>query len=166
MPIHQHLTDKTAFGPAAIEAMSKAFEEACTALQVYAGDEKGREIIATRIIDLARGGLIDPTALRDRVIAEVRLADTRTSITLAERSDLRPGCPAGDNGCRPSVGCGHLDDRVNFGRTNNAGCLLPAITVRYCFRTLADATAFKRRFLCVGKASCRWEHAITRIYLD
>jgi hypothetical protein len=39
------------------------FEEACIALQVYAGDEKGREIIATRIIDLARGGLIDPNAL-------------------------------------------------------------------------------------------------------
>jgi hypothetical protein len=62
MPIRKHLTDKTAFGPAAIEAMSRAFEEACTTLQVYAGDEKGREIIATRIIDLARGGLIDPTA--------------------------------------------------------------------------------------------------------
>ena len=43
--------------------MSKAFDEACIALQGYAGDEKGREIIATRIIDLARGGLIDPTAL-------------------------------------------------------------------------------------------------------
>ena len=54
MPIRKHLTDKTALGPAAIEAMSKAFEEACIALQVYAGDEKGREIIATRIIDLAR----------------------------------------------------------------------------------------------------------------
>jgi hypothetical protein len=75
MPIRKHLTDKTAFGPAAIEAMSKAFEEACTALQVYAGDEKGREVIATRIIDLARGGLIDPTALRDRVIAEARLTE-------------------------------------------------------------------------------------------
>jgi hypothetical protein len=59
MPIRKHLTDKTAFGPAAIEAMSKAFEETCIALQVYAGDEKGREIIATRIIDLARSGLID-----------------------------------------------------------------------------------------------------------
>jgi hypothetical protein len=44
--------------------MSKAFEEACIALQVYAGDEKGREIIATRIIDLARGGLINPSATR------------------------------------------------------------------------------------------------------
>ena len=51
---------QTAFRPAAIEAMSKAFDEACIALQVYAGDEKGREIIATRIVDLARNGLIDP----------------------------------------------------------------------------------------------------------
>jgi hypothetical protein len=75
MSIRKHLTDKTAFGPAAIEAMSKAFEEACIALQVFAGDEKGREIIATRIIDLARNGMIDPTALRDRVIAEARLAE-------------------------------------------------------------------------------------------
>jgi hypothetical protein len=75
MPIRKHLTDKTSFGPAAIEAMPKAFEEACTALQVYASDEEGREIIATRIIDLARGGLIDPTALRDRVIAEAHLTE-------------------------------------------------------------------------------------------
>ena len=75
MPIRKHLTDKRAFGPAAIEAMSKAFEEACIALHVYAGDEKGREIIATRIIDLARNGLIDSTALRDRVIAEARLSE-------------------------------------------------------------------------------------------
>ena len=34
--------------------------EACIALQVFAGDEKGREIIATRIVNLARNGLIDP----------------------------------------------------------------------------------------------------------
>jgi len=73
MPIRKHLTDKAAFGPAAIEAMSKAFEETCIALQVSAGDETGREIIATRIIDLARSGLIDPAALRDRVITEARL---------------------------------------------------------------------------------------------
>jgi hypothetical protein len=74
MPIRKHLTDKRAFGPAAIEAMSKAFEEACIALQVYAGDEKGREIIATRIIDLARSGLVDATALRDRVLSEAQQA--------------------------------------------------------------------------------------------
>jgi len=55
--------------------MSKAFEDACNALQVFAGDEKGREIVATRIIDLARNGLTDPRALRDRVIAEARLSE-------------------------------------------------------------------------------------------
>jgi hypothetical protein len=73
MAIRKHLTDQTAFGPAAIEVMSKAFEEACNALQV--SDEKGREIIATRIIDLARGGVIDAAALRDRIVAEARLVD-------------------------------------------------------------------------------------------
>jgi len=52
--------------------MSKAFGEACMALQVFAGDEKGREIVATRIIDLARNGLVDPNALRDRVVSEAR----------------------------------------------------------------------------------------------
>jgi hypothetical protein len=75
MPIRKHLTDKTVFGPAAIEAMSKAFEEACNALRVFAGDEKGREIVATRIIDLARNGLTDPKALRHRVVAEARLSE-------------------------------------------------------------------------------------------
>jgi hypothetical protein len=75
MPIRKHLTNQTAFGPAAVEAMSKAFEDACNALQVFAGDEKGREIVATRIIDLARNGLTDPRALRDRVIAEARLSE-------------------------------------------------------------------------------------------
>ena len=74
MPIRKHLVDKPAFSPETIAA-SKAFEGACIALRVYAGDEKGREIIATRIIDLARHGLIDPTALRDRVIAEARLSE-------------------------------------------------------------------------------------------
>jgi hypothetical protein len=53
--------------------MLKAFEEACNALQV--SDEKAREIIATRIIDLARGGVIDAAALRDRVVAEARLGE-------------------------------------------------------------------------------------------
>ena len=75
MPIRKHLTDQSAFGPAAIEAMSKAFEEACNALQVFAGDEKGREIIAARIIDLARGGVVDAAALRDRVLAEARMGE-------------------------------------------------------------------------------------------
>ncbi len=47
---------KTALGPAAIEAMSKAFDEACIARQVYAADEKGREIFATALTIWRRGG--------------------------------------------------------------------------------------------------------------
>jgi hypothetical protein len=63
MPIRKHLTDQRAFGPGAVDAMSKAFEEACNALQVFGGDEKGRQIIVNRIIDLARTGLIDSTGI-------------------------------------------------------------------------------------------------------
>jgi hypothetical protein len=70
MPIRAYLADKAAFGPDTIAAMSQAFEEACIALRVFAGDEGGREIVATRIIDLARNGLVDPKALRDRVVSE------------------------------------------------------------------------------------------------
>ena len=75
MPIRKHLVDELAFSPETIAAMSKAFEGACIALRVYAGDEKGREIIAARIIDLARGGVVDAKALRDRVLAEARLSE-------------------------------------------------------------------------------------------
>ena len=69
-----HLGEQTAFEPDAITAMSRAFEEACAALHVFAGDQRGREVIATRIIDLARAGVIDAAALRDRVMLELRSA--------------------------------------------------------------------------------------------
>ncbi len=70
MPIRAYLADKAAFAPDTIAAMSQAFKEACIALRVFAGDERGRKIVATRIIDLARNGLVDPKALRDRVVSE------------------------------------------------------------------------------------------------
>jgi len=71
MPIRTYLTDQSGFDPAAITAMSKALEDTCAALQVD-GQAKYREIIAARIIDLARNGVIDPAALRDRVLAETK----------------------------------------------------------------------------------------------
>ena len=70
MPIRRLLHEQTAFEPDALAAMAKAFEESCAALAVSAGDERGREILATRIIDLARNGVVDPAALRDRVVSE------------------------------------------------------------------------------------------------
>ena len=38
----------------------------------FAGDQGGREIIATRIIDRARNGVVDAAALHMRVMAEAR----------------------------------------------------------------------------------------------
>ena len=46
---------------------SGLLERTCTALRV---NGHAREVIATRIIDLARNGIIDTKALSDRVIAE------------------------------------------------------------------------------------------------
>ena len=69
--IRAHLKDGCAFDPEAIQAMSTAFELSCADLHVFAEDQRGREIVATRIIDLARSGVIDPAALHRRVVAEV-----------------------------------------------------------------------------------------------
>jgi hypothetical protein len=71
MPIKVYLKDFSAFAPEAIEAMSKALEQVCEALQID-GQIKEREIIATRIIDLARTGIVDAKSLSQRVIAETR----------------------------------------------------------------------------------------------
>jgi hypothetical protein len=71
MPIRAHLGDHSAFEPEEIQAMSKALEEACTTLHID-GEIKDRETVATRIIDLARNGVIDAKALSNRVIAEVK----------------------------------------------------------------------------------------------
>lgn len=71
MPIRHYLNDDGAFGPDAIKAMSEALERACTALHT-GGQLHKREVIATRIIDLARNGIVDAKALSERVIAESR----------------------------------------------------------------------------------------------
>jgi hypothetical protein len=58
-----------AFNPQEIEAMSAALDGVCKALNLD-GDATAREIVAIRIIELARRGERDPTRLRDRVVAE------------------------------------------------------------------------------------------------
>jgi hypothetical protein len=74
MPIRAHLSDDCAFDPEAINAISTAFELACADLGVFARDRRGREIIATRIIELARNGVVDPAALHQRIVAEARVS--------------------------------------------------------------------------------------------
>lgn len=71
MPIRRYLQDGATFEPEAITAMSEALERACTTLQIN-GQGSDREVIAKRIIDLARGGVIDAKALSERVIAEAK----------------------------------------------------------------------------------------------
>ena len=71
MPIRRYLNDGIAFEPDAIEAMSDALERACKALNIN-GAMKDREIIAERIITLARTGVLDAKALSDRVIGETK----------------------------------------------------------------------------------------------
>ena len=74
MSIRARLPDRCAFEPEAIMAMSTAFELACADLCLFPGDQYGREIVAARIIDLARRGIVDPAALHHRIIAEARVS--------------------------------------------------------------------------------------------
>ena len=75
MPIRKYLKDHPAFEPDAIEAMSAALELTCSALHVN-GHIRDREVIAARIIDLARNGVMDAKALSERVIAETKALQT------------------------------------------------------------------------------------------
>ena len=69
MPIRRYVRNSAAFEPDVIKAMSEALEKTCEALHID-GQIHDREVIATRIIDLARNGVIDAKALTDRVVAE------------------------------------------------------------------------------------------------
>jgi hypothetical protein len=71
MPIRRYLDDQNTFDPDAITAMSDALEQACKALRIN-GQAHHREIVAERIISLARSGLLDAKALSERVIAETK----------------------------------------------------------------------------------------------
>jgi hypothetical protein len=68
------IEDAGAFDPEAIEAMSRAFSDACNSLEIFPRDAHAREVVAIRIIELTRRGLTEPNALRERVIAEARAA--------------------------------------------------------------------------------------------
>lgn len=56
-----------------ITAMSTALDDVCKLLNLQ-DDNSAREVIAIRIIDLARAGERSPARLRDRVLQEADLA--------------------------------------------------------------------------------------------
>jgi hypothetical protein len=63
-----------------ITAMSMALDDVCKILNLQ-DDNSAREVIATRIIDLARAGERSPTRLRDRILQE---ADSARHVGLDE----------------------------------------------------------------------------------
>ena len=63
------LPDQSAFAPEAVRVMSEALDEVCQGLGVNR-DNRARETIAVRIIELAQRGQLDVSRLRDRVLRE------------------------------------------------------------------------------------------------
>ena len=64
--------DENVFEPNDITAMSTALDDVCNMLDLPEGP--AREVMALRIIDLARAGERNPARLCERVLREVRLA--------------------------------------------------------------------------------------------
>jgi hypothetical protein len=56
-----------------ITAMSMALDDVCKILNLQ-DDNSAKEVIASRIVDLARAGERNPTRLRDRILHEANLA--------------------------------------------------------------------------------------------
>jgi hypothetical protein len=86
----QPMAGGAAFDPETTTAMATAVDEVCKALRLN-GDKATREIIAMRVVELARQGEHDPRKLRDRLfcdgrilIAEARIARQRELIALLE----------------------------------------------------------------------------------
>jgi hypothetical protein len=75
MPIQPYLTGGT-FEPEHIAVMSVAFEQVCHALEIGAGATREREVIAVRIIELARRGEHRPQRLIARVLEEAGAGDS------------------------------------------------------------------------------------------
>jgi hypothetical protein len=62
------------FDPKDISAMSMALDDVCKTLKLK-DDSVAREVMAVRIIDLAKAGERSPTRLRDRVLHEAGMAE-------------------------------------------------------------------------------------------
>jgi hypothetical protein len=69
MTIESFLQPEAVFEPADINAMSMALDDVCKVLKLD-GDAKTKEVVAIRIIELARRGERSPTRLRDRILNE------------------------------------------------------------------------------------------------
>jgi len=60
------------FDPDATHALALAFDDICEAMNLPQTASEAREIVATRVIDLGREGVLDPRLLRERILQEAR----------------------------------------------------------------------------------------------
>jgi len=73
VPIRPYLKEG-AFGPDVVSAMAAAFEDVRSALANSGRSDITIEMIAAKIIELARGGEIDPVVLREMTLSELGLS--------------------------------------------------------------------------------------------
>ena len=71
MPINRML-DSAAFDPAAVAALTNAYEEACAALRLIDRTDPLAEVVAKKIIKHAQLGERDPNRLREAVLRELQ----------------------------------------------------------------------------------------------
>jgi hypothetical protein len=74
--IASYLPGCAVFDPNDIQAMSRALDDVCNALNI-GGNPAAKEVIAVRIIELARRGERSPIKLCERVLSE---ANCRTGL--------------------------------------------------------------------------------------
>ena len=71
MPITPYL-DNTKFDPEATRVMGVAFEMVRVALGLADGGDLANQIVAKRIIELAKAGELNPDLLCERALKEIR----------------------------------------------------------------------------------------------
>jgi hypothetical protein len=71
--MHPFIKDAV-FDPEATHALAVAFDDICKEMKVPDTDSDARRVVAARVIDLARDGVLDPKLLRERVMHEVSAA--------------------------------------------------------------------------------------------
>jgi hypothetical protein len=65
------LFQKSAFGPAEVECMATAYEDALRVLRLVDREDPITEIVAKKIIEIAQTGERDPLIIRARAITEL-----------------------------------------------------------------------------------------------
>ncbi len=78
MPLTPYLKE-AAFDPKAIEAMNAAFEAICKSLQLFNRNDPLTEIVARKIIDVARTGELDPQRIHDLALLELKESGQRSA---------------------------------------------------------------------------------------